>query len=115
MARLLSKPASEINSDFVQSEVVAHDSGLNVLLSSARPREGLITYSADTALAVIEELRSLYGLSVYDLGCGYSTVLSRIQTQMDRLYVIVEPNAATLKDGAWSNYGTRERNIRTQS
>lgn len=97
MARLLSKPASEINSEFVQSEVVAHESGLNVLLSSARPREGLITYSADTALAVVEQMRSLFGLSVYDLGCGYDTVLSRIQTQMDRLYVIVEPNAATLK------------------
>lgn len=97
MARLLSKPASEINADFIQSEVVTHDTGLHVLLSSARPREGLITYSADTALALIDQLRSLYALSVYDLGYGYDTVLSRIQGQMDKLYVVVEPNAATLK------------------
>lgn len=97
MARLLSKPASDISVDFIQKEIQQHQSGLNVLLSSARPREGLITYSGDTAIAIVNHIRSIASPAIYDLGSGYNTILSRLHPLMDRLFVVVEPNAATLR------------------
>jgi len=97
MARLLSKPAAEITTEVVQKEVMQHQSGLNVLLSSARPREGLISYAAETAVSVVNQIRGFASPAIYDLGSGYNTILSRLHPQMDRLFVVVEPNAATLR------------------
>ncbi|PJF40846.1 MAG: hypothetical protein CUN55_12285 [Phototrophicales bacterium] len=96
MANLLKRPALEINSSIIEQEIVVHPSGLRALLSSSRAKEGLINIPTDTALAIVREMRMIGKPSVFDLGCGYTPLLSRLQSEMDTLVMVVDPAGVTL-------------------
>lgn len=96
MSKLLSRPANEISPDVINKEIATHQSGLRVLSCSSKPREGLITPSADTALAIIKESRNIGKPSVFDLGCGFNPLISQIHAEIDRLIVLVDPATVTL-------------------
>lgn len=99
LARVLSKSPAEINVKLVENELVSHQSGLRGLLSSARPKETQINYQYESATAVVKALRVLGRPAVFDLGSGYTAMIHRLQSEMDRLILIVEPNSAALTMG----------------
>lgn len=96
MANVLSKPTSEIRANVVENELVTHQSGLRALLSSGRAKEGLVNIPADSAVAIIRVLRTLGKPTIFDLGSGFTPLNSRLQKEMDKLIVVVEPNRPTL-------------------
>jgi CheY-like chemotaxis protein/MinD-like ATPase involved in chromosome partitioning or flagellar assembly len=96
MANVLSKPIDEIRPRLLESELTTHSSGLRALLSSARPQEAYLEYSAEQELAVVTALRTMGRPLVFDLGCGLSTDLLRLQADMDHLIVVVDPMPLTL-------------------
>jgi len=97
MANILTKPAAEISTGLLERELSVHPSGLRALLSSTRPKEAQIRYAYETAAAVINGLRTIGKPSVFDLGCTYDEITSRLQREMDQVIFVVEPVSTTLQ------------------
>ncbi|MFW5691866.1 MAG: response regulator [Chloroflexota bacterium] len=96
MSNLLNRPAEEINADIINREMVSHQTGLRALLCSARPRESLMSFPVETANAIIREMRSIGKPSIFDLGAGFSPVVAKLHSSMDKLLVVVDPAGVTL-------------------
>lgn len=96
MANILSRPIEQINESLLEREIITHETGLRGLLSSSRPQEALMNYSVESAMSVVRGLRSLGKPVIYDLGNGYTNLIHRLRSEMDKLIVLVEPNIITL-------------------
>ncbi len=96
MATILGKAAGSIGTPLLESELVAHQSGMRALLSSISPREGQMNYSLDSALAVVRGLRMIGRPVVFDLGSGFNPLVSRLHREMDQIVLVVEPNPVAL-------------------
>lgn len=91
MADLLTKPASELLPNVVETEMVVHASGLRALLSSANSREAQLNFENDSAVAIINSLRDLGQPAIFDLGTGFTQTMSRLQREMDQIVLVIEP------------------------
>lgn len=96
MSHVLVKSPNEIRSPLLESEMVAHPSGIRALLSSISPREGQLNYSMDAALALVRGLRTVGRPAIFDLGSGFTPLVSRLQREMDQMVLVVEPNPVAL-------------------
>lgn len=96
MFNILNKPVNEIRPPLVENEIVTHNSGLRVLLSSSRPKEAQLIVSQEAALTAVKAIRALAKPAVFDLGSGYAALTHRIHRDMTRLILVVEPNRPTL-------------------
>jgi pilus assembly protein CpaE len=96
MANVLSKAATEIQPTLIEKEILTHSSTLRALLSSTKPQEAQIKYAVETAVAVVDNLRTLGRPAIFDLGSGYSATLSRLQLEMDQIILVVDPYHITL-------------------
>lgn len=96
MANVLSKPVSEINIGLLEKELITHQNGLRALLSSIDPKEALLNYSPETAVAVVKGLRAIGKPNLYDLGSSYSPLVRRLCEEMDKIILLVEPVPLTL-------------------
>ncbi len=96
MGNILGKPPGEIQPAAIERELLVHNSNLRALVSSPKPRDAQIKYSLESALAVVNGLRTISHPAVIDLGTGYTEVVSQLQREMDQLILIVDPFAVTL-------------------
>jgi CheY-like chemotaxis protein/MinD-like ATPase involved in chromosome partitioning or flagellar assembly len=92
MARLMGKRPAEITPQSVEGELFTHASGLRALLSSARPKENQIATQDETLLAIIAALRTVGRPAIFDLGSSLTTTTIKLQAEMSRLLLVVEPN-----------------------
>jgi CheY-like chemotaxis protein/MinD-like ATPase involved in chromosome partitioning or flagellar assembly len=97
MAHILSMPPDEIRPTTVEKALVRHQSGLRGLLSSMHPQEALMNFSTEAALATVRSLGAISRPTIFDLGSGYSPVVSELQREMDQLILLVEPNRVSLE------------------
>ncbi|MBI5930987.1 MAG: response regulator [Chloroflexi bacterium] len=96
LANLLSLPPNEITPQKVESELVAHKSGLQLLLSTTRPRENQINLSQDAAVLILRHLRSLSTNVIVDLGSGLNRFSARMVREVDHVIVTIEPSRIAL-------------------
>lgn len=96
MANLLGRAVGEVNARAVENELVTHNSGLKLLLSSIRPRERQLSINPDTAALVVKHLRSLARNVILDLGPGIAKHTVRLAKDIDQIVVVVEPNRIAL-------------------
>jgi pilus assembly protein CpaE len=96
MANVLMKSAREINPRVIEPELVQHPSGLRALLSSARVKEGAISYADESAITLIRTLRLMARPSVYDLGAGLNPRTLNLQKEIDQLVLIIDPLTVTV-------------------
>jgi len=96
LANLISKSGNEITGRAVESELVAHNSGLRLLLSSPRQKETLLNIVPENAAAIVRHLRTLSRAIVLDLGAGVNRLSARLIHELDQLTLVVEPNRVAL-------------------
>ena len=96
MANLLSRPSTELTARAVENEIVTHNSGLRMLLSSSRPKETLLVITPDSASSTVRHLRTLARNVVIDLGPGLTRVSARILQEADLAVLTVEPTRVGL-------------------
>jgi len=96
MSQVLQLSPNEITASSVEGHLIQHQTGLRALVSSVRPLEIQQTFEIDSAIAIINVMRELGRPAFFDLGYGYNQVTARLQKEMDKLIVIVEPNSAAL-------------------
>jgi CheY-like chemotaxis protein/MinD-like ATPase involved in chromosome partitioning or flagellar assembly len=96
MSTLLSQAPNEITERAVEEQLITHQSGLRLLLSSSRPKEALLNYAPETALELAKILKKLSSTVVLDLGNHMTPAIGRVIRAVDQLLVVVEPNKVAL-------------------
>lgn len=96
MYRLMTAQLGDISLKNVENSLSTHASGLRALTSSINPRESLGRFNEEAAVAIINQLRMIAKPSVVDLGSGYNMLNARLLSEMDKVLVVVEPNALSL-------------------
>jgi pilus assembly protein CpaE len=96
MINLLGRAPTEINARTIESELAAHPSGLRLLLSTARPKEGQLVINPETAAVILKQLRSMARNVVVDLGPGLPKHTARLLKEADQVVIVVEPFRLTL-------------------
>jgi pilus assembly protein CpaE len=96
MINLLSRAPNDINSKAIEGEFVTHQSGLRLLLSTARAREMQMTVNAEAAATILKTLRSMARHVVVDMGVGLTRENARLVRELDQAVIVVEPYRVTL-------------------
>jgi CheY-like chemotaxis protein len=96
LANLVSKQPDELDARTIEAELVAHSSGLKLLLSSARPTEAQLRMEPDVAETIVERLASLVRTVVLDLGTGLTSLNRRLVKLADQTVMVVEPQRTAL-------------------
>lgn len=96
MARLMSRPAADINQQAVEAELFSHASGLRALVCSSKPKESQITFATDTADSVVSILRNISKPTIIDLGAGLTLEKTELIAQLDQLLLVLEPTPVSL-------------------
>jgi CheY-like chemotaxis protein/MinD-like ATPase involved in chromosome partitioning or flagellar assembly len=92
MANLLNRPINELNARTVENELVQHNSGLRLMLSSISPRERQLSVNPDSASLILKHLRGLAKNTVLDMGVGLSKHNVRLIKELDQIVLVVEPS-----------------------
>lgn len=96
MSNVLSKPVDQITPRLIESELVAHASGLRGLFSSLRVAESGIEWTREAGVAVLRSLRSIARLNYIDLGSGLTPHSYALQRECDQLILVIDPVYVTL-------------------
>lgn len=96
MSALLGRQAAEINARAVETELITHQSGLKLLLSTVRPKEMQNPVNPDAVIAIFKVLRGLTRNTVVDLGVGLTRENARLVKEADQVVLVVEPYRVTL-------------------
>ncbi len=96
MATLLSRAPNEISARAIEGQLVSHQTGIRLLMASTRPKEALLSYAPETALEIVNTLRSLSTQVVLDLGNHLNMASGRVMRTVDQLLIVIEPNRVAL-------------------
>lgn len=115
LTNLLSRSLKDIHLRSVESEMVEHNSGIRLLLSSFHPRETELEQAVPQIEAVVNNLASMCDVLVLDLGAGMKPYVKTILQQTDHIILVVEPvypsdtfGRALLQDLETSGIDTRK-------
>jgi pilus assembly protein CpaE len=81
---------NEISSDKVRETLTHHGSGLNVLLSSDRPRDMHLINQVSNYRALVSRLSELARFTVLDLGLGIQPFASSVLPLCDEVLIVLE-------------------------
>lgn len=93
---LLSRPALEINTRAIDSQLVSHGSGVRLLLASCDPNEMALEANAAQAEQLVKQAATLTRFLIVDLGAGLTEINKRVLPLCDRHLMVVEPMRVTL-------------------
>ncbi|NDJ84432.1 MAG: response regulator [Chloroflexi bacterium] len=96
LANVLGHSAADINEQVLQREIVEHNSGMRVLLSSSRPRESQLNPTPEAVLAVLKGLRAFNSNVIVDLGVGLNRLTARVVRETNHVIITAEPNRVCL-------------------
>lgn len=100
LANVLAKSPAEITTQLIEQELIADEkSGLYLLPSSPRSREGQVRVSLDAARAVVSGLSRLTPNVLIDLGPGLNPVTMTLAREVNRVVLAVEANRVSLQMG----------------
>lgn len=91
VTQLLQKKADEISPADVRSEIVAHKSGIHVLVAPQRPRDAVYTSRIDQFKMIAKHLPSISKYAILDLGSSLPQMSQAVLKFCDELLVAVEP------------------------
>jgi pilus assembly protein CpaE len=98
-ANVMRRPPNEINARLVEENVVSHNSGLRLLLSSVNPQESQLNLTPEGLAELIKASAGLATYRLYDLGAGLNRLSVRAIRDLDHSILLVEPNRVTLGAG----------------
>jgi pilus assembly protein CpaE len=96
MVNLLGRAPTEVVPCTIEAELAAHPSGLKLLLSSSRPRDGMLSVNVDSAVAALKGLRGLARYVLVDLGSGSTRLNARLVREADQVVLVSEPSRISL-------------------
>lgn len=89
--KLLQADISDISPAAIESELIPHNSGIRLLLSSPQPRNAQFLVAADLFEAIAKQLPALASYIVLDLGPALSPITVKTIPHCNELIIIVDP------------------------
>ena len=118
ISNLLSRSLKDIHLRSVEAEVVSHNTGIRLLLSSFHPKETELEQAVPQMEAIVNNLASLCTLLILDMGAGLKPYVKPILELCDRIVLVVEPvylsdamGRAVLQDLETSGINRRKLNL----
>jgi CheY-like chemotaxis protein/MinD-like ATPase involved in chromosome partitioning or flagellar assembly len=96
LSRLLKKPAIEISSQDVESELLIHSTGLRLLLSSYQPRDSHLNQNVNGCETIARHLSYMSNQVILDLGPALPPKTEKLLGVCDTLVVVMEPIPTTI-------------------
>ncbi len=94
---LLKRNPQEIHRALVEKALIAHKSGLRLLLSSNNPSDVDLLSAAGQMASVARELNLIAKYTVLDLGVGLHTATVRALEQCSKVVIVIEPDPRTMQ------------------
>src|SRR3990170_3167969 len=94
--RLLASNVTEINPATIEAELISHNSGIRVLLSSPQPHYAQYLSATSAFETIASHLPSLARYIVLDLGASLTPITVKTIPYCDELVVVVEPVPQTV-------------------
>jgi MinD-like ATPase involved in chromosome partitioning or flagellar assembly len=94
---LLKRNPQEIHRALVEKALIAHKSGLRLLLSSNNPSDVNLVSAAGQMASVARELNLIAKYAVLDLGVGLHTATVRALEQCTKVVIVIEPDPRTMQ------------------
>ncbi|MCJ7513700.1 MAG: response regulator [Anaerolineales bacterium] len=91
LSNLLTRSLKDIHLRSVESALTDHNTGIRVLMTSARPRETELDQAIPQMEAVVKNLSTICTLVVLDLGNGMRPHVVPLLNMSDRAVLMVEP------------------------
>jgi pilus assembly protein CpaE len=99
LPNLLSQGPANITPRAIEAELMAHRSGIRVLLSSTQPSQHDNKLTPEVAETLVRNTASLCDLLVLDLGSGLDEVNQRLVSISNQIMMTVEPHRVALSMG----------------
>src|SRR5258706_5839637 len=91
LSNLLNMPAAEITRQAVRDQLSSHPSTVEVLASSAQPRDGILANNIQQFEVILSRLTFMARYVVVDLGAGLTPLVQKIVPSMSEILVVTEP------------------------
>lgn len=89
---LLKKDAKSISPDAIKKEIVAHQSGVHVLVAPQRPRDAVFATRIEQYRSIAKQLPDLAKYVILDLGSSLPPMSQAVLQFCDEFLLAVEPN-----------------------
>lgn len=89
--RLLKNDPNEINPQIIEMALINHASGIQLLLASSQPKDGILLNAAKNFKAITKNLPFLGHYIILDLGSSLPPITQAAINQCDEVIVILEP------------------------
>lgn len=96
LTRLLETKVSEITPQAIEKELVTHNSGVQLLLSTHDPSDAKYICEANTFESIAKHLPYLARYNVLDLGPALTPITERVLKYCDNVIIVVEPVPHTI-------------------
>lgn len=96
LTELLEKRPGEISPQVIESLLINHNSGIDLLLSSYEPTDAHYMTQGDSFLTITKNLAHMTNYLVLDLGVSLSPLTDKVISQCDEVIVVVEPHPHTI-------------------
>lgn len=91
VTKLLKKDAKSISPADIKREIVAHQSGVHVLVAPQRPRDAVYTTRVDQFRTIARQLPDIAKFIILDLGSALPPMTQAVLKYCDEILLIVEP------------------------
>lgn len=93
---LLDKRTGELSSEKIESQLINHNTGINLLLASYEPSDARYQNAAEAFLSITKNLALITNYLILDLGPAIPPVTEKVLTHCDELIIPVEPHPHTI-------------------
>jgi pilus assembly protein CpaE len=93
---LLQRKPSDIDARLVESGLIAHPSGVRLLLASPQPRDAQYLSALPNFEAITRHLLHLASFVVFDLGPSLTPLADKLLNFLDEIIIVTEPFSQTL-------------------
>lgn len=89
--QLLKMPPEEITLSLVDKELIHHNSGIRLLMSSSVPEDARQASASGNYVVIAKHLTVLGEITILDLGVGLSSVNAEVYPLCQQVFIVVEP------------------------
>lgn len=91
LVELLQMQPNMITRKVVKEQLVLHPSGVDILVASPQPKDGILQSKIEHFEVILNRLRFMARFVVADLGSGLGPVNQKLITNLSEIIVVVEP------------------------
>lgn len=91
LSELLQMQPNLITRKAVKEQLLFHASGVDILVASPHPKDGILQAKVENFETILNRLRFMARFVIADLGCGLGPVNQKLISSLNEIIIVVEP------------------------